>query len=226
MYRPVLFLPLGLIFLSLHAPASVGDGLLRTYTKSAMDFVLYGSGLPSIPSDNAKKPLSANEPDPALIAVLERLNRTFPPESRFQLKILDGDYNVYADPEKKRILMDPEFVLSLSEGSPLAVAAIFSHELGHYLYDAHILFKGLSHPILLNIPKADYEHAWVEAFACEIMVRAGYSDLEIERAFRAVHSGIERMMDELSRKFSADPSTDLESRRWVVRQWLDLSIPI
>lgn len=204
-----------------HARVNTG---LHAQVNRVIDDVLFATDLPAVASKNSRTVVRDEGLDYNVTKVFQRLNISiFPADRRFQIKTADIN-NFVCDTERKFIIVDPALQRSLLDRSTspdLTVAALLAHEMGHYFYAVFRQQQDL--PILqsqYNVPSADEEHAWVELIAAELLRRSGYSDSEIEVAFFSLHKFLSDQIKNLSLTLKLDPSTDTQTRRAIIREWL------
>lgn len=214
----------------LGTPALAAKACISRPISNALDFVL-ATDLPSLPSEHTKR--AVRDPDAALQPIFARINDSlFPASQGFQLKFSENG-NVNCDTQRKYILVDPRFfngVFNMEVDRDLAIAALFAHEISHYIfsvYEAQSQEKrgplvGLLSSRALAYPVADWEHLQVETLAAKIMLRAGYSISEIRRGFQAKHTALQSFLNQLTAAFgkSMGVSTDLNSRRKAIAKWI------
>lgn len=181
---------------------------------------------PSIPSVEATFSYEDVEEPSDFTPIVERLNSAvFPPGQGFQMKWADV-LNILSDAQRKLILSDVLIMAILMDGRHddlLRFASLFAHEISHYLYKLHQLKTQQTvipaeTLLSLGIPEQAHEHATIDALACELMRRAGYSHRDIEKGFADLFSFTEKVT-ELSSPQSIG-YIDLAARRRIVAHWL------
>ncbi len=209
-------------------PHAEAQSLSATFTE-ALEMILKKPNFPRFVSENSTVKVLNKNPDAKLNLIFAKIKSAIHPAADdFQLK-LSKHFNVSCDSTRKFILVDLDMIKRFTTHAQhpnLVIAAVLSHEISHYLFDLsmndypnHDGPLGPS-PIFIhgiNIAFADYEHANVEGFSVELLVRAGYTPAEIGEAYDVLLSTVQALLAE----FKHDPSTDVQTRRAVVSAWLN-----
>ena len=208
------------LFVTVVSAWAHGEASLRQATAAAINYVIQDSGLPHLPSENSQRTAIQDLTSvPFLGEVFERINASlFPENARFSLKV--GTFgNVFCDTERKFILVDLvifESLTTMGGNRELISAALMAHELGHYFENVLRAQRKMSLRLDIDLAESDREHANVEALACEILRRAGYSDAQIKDGFESLHGNMRRLFWMLLRP----DSEDIQAREAAVSLWL------
>lgn len=195
---------------------------------SGIEIAIHKKEFPSLPSTSSTVPISNEKPYQHLLAIFDRMKGTAKPAvDAFELKLVESG-NLSCDRQRKFVLVDLKILSRFTKrvtDPDLVIAALFAHELSHYIFDI-IMRDYPDHdgplgppPIMVEgkeIPFADYEHVNVEGLAAEMLWRAGFKLSEIKKAFDDLLTTVQ----EISNELKGDPSTDIQSRRTIVLAWL------